>query len=202
MTVETCCGLTAGNWQSQDCTAGLLTPKLRLWEEEKKVSRQSLSLSRAPLAWENCFFVANKVQGAGGGLCETCLKRQELKTGATNGRSQLASQQSRHEGSRVLRPSWCPAPQAVLKAAALLGLFLECVSRLFLPLGHYLNWLSESLLPLQVPAESTGSSDLCKSDQVGPLGLGGVRGGRSFAQQILFLVRSGSLCRKIPWGRK
>lgn len=81
---------------------------------------------------------------------------------------------------------------------SLLGMCLPA----FLPLGHYLNWLSESLLPLQVPAESTGSSDLCKSDQVGPLGLGGVKGERSFAQQILFLVRSGSLCRKIPWGRK
>lgn len=47
---------------------------------------------------------------------------------------------------------------------------------IFFPLGHHLNWLSASLLPLQVPAESMGSSDLCKSDQVGPLGLGGVRG--------------------------
>lgn len=62
------------------------------------------------------------------------------------------------------------------------------------PSGTSSELAVESLLPLQVPAESTGSSDLCKSDQVGPLGLSGVKGKEVFAQQILFLVKSGSLC--------
>lgn len=81
----------------------------------------------------------------------------------------LRSSQGMREGPKTQLIS---SPQAVLKAAAILGLFWNSLLAFF-PLGHHLNWLSESLLPLQVPAESTGSSDLCKSDQVGPLGLSG-----------------------------
>lgn len=98
---------------------------------EKKSIQTVPPPKQSPLSLGELSFATNRVEGAGGSLYETCLKRHELKTGTTTGRFCLAPQ-PQPEGSQVLRHSQCPALQAVLKAASILGLLLEHVSCLFL----------------------------------------------------------------------
>lgn len=115
--------------------------KTQALRREKKVSRQSLPLSRAPLTQENISFAANKVQGASGGLCETCFKRHELKAGATNGRSDWlhSSQGMREAGSKTqLMSSSSGSAESCCYLGSLLGMCLPA----FFPLGHHLSWLS------------------------------------------------------------